>query len=67
MRTATRQEREHFRPDELDYETKELIIISMCNEFEMTRKQVLQSWKDDKMQMKRDWHYVIDNYVPDFS
>ncbi len=67
MRSATRKEREHFESDELDYETKDIVISTICEKFEMTTEEVLQSWKNDKMQMKEDWRYVIDNYVPDFS
>ena len=46
---------------ELDHETKEFILPTICNEFEMTREQVIDSWKKDPTQMKRDWDYAMTN------
>ena len=46
---------------ELDSDTKEFILPTICNEFEMTREQVENSWKKDPEQMKRDWRYAMTN------
>ena len=46
---------------EVDSETNEFILPTICNEFEMTREQVENSWKKDPEQMKRDWRYAMTN------
>ena len=46
---------------ELDGEAKQVVMTAICNEFEMTKKEVLNSWKQDPEQMKRDWHHTMTN------
>jgi hypothetical protein len=46
---------------ELDSESKKMVMTSICHEFEKTEEEVLNSWKQDPEQMKRDWHYTMTN------
>jgi hypothetical protein len=38
-----------------------MVMTSICHEFEKTEEEVLNSWKQDPEQMKRDWHYTMTN------
>ena len=36
---------------ELDGEAKQVVMTAICNEYEMTKKEVLYSWNQDPEQM----------------
>ena len=56
---------------DLNSETKQIVLKIVCERKEeyishkVTQEQVLQLWKFDKNQMKEDWKFATEHYVPE--